>query len=272
MVNEPASSDLQPAGEVFGGSYAGIYDQIYTTKDYDRECEVIVESLGIEPRPRGSRPVTILDIGCGTGNHALRLARQGFHVIGVDPAAHMLARAREKAEREDLDIRFIRARAQDLASCALPKVDAVILMSTILGYVASTNEILATLKAIRGLLDHGASVVGDFWYGPSVVRREPATTFVDSEEVGRRVLRVAQTSVDIERQVCLTTLTFWTVDNSQFQGIHREHHTIRFFFPEELRLLFDTTGFRLGPISSFPDVSQTPDSDRWPAFLRASAI
>jgi SAM-dependent methyltransferase len=40
----------------------------------------------------------VLDAGCGTGNYALALAREGFCVTGVDFAPGMLARAREKAD------------------------------------------------------------------------------------------------------------------------------------------------------------------------------
>ncbi len=39
----------------------------------------------------------ILDVGCGTGRHAARLAQRGAEVTGVDFSGGMLARAREKA-------------------------------------------------------------------------------------------------------------------------------------------------------------------------------
>ncbi|HDZ20965.1 hypothetical protein LCGC14_0253910 [marine sediment metagenome] len=44
-----------------------------------------------------------LDIGCGTGDVAMEVLRQGpgSHVIGIDPAAEMLAIAERKAERAE---------------------------------------------------------------------------------------------------------------------------------------------------------------------------
>ncbi len=47
-------------------------------------------SLGL---PAGAR---ILDVGCGTGSLAIRLARAGFTVVGIDSSPDMIARARAK--------------------------------------------------------------------------------------------------------------------------------------------------------------------------------
>ncbi|MBD3297074.1 MAG: methyltransferase domain-containing protein [candidate division Zixibacteria bacterium] len=48
------------------------------------------------------RPIegrTVLDIGCGTGTYAIRLAQRGAsHVLGIDPAPRMIELARERAE------------------------------------------------------------------------------------------------------------------------------------------------------------------------------
>ncbi len=48
----------------------------------------------------------VIDIGCGTGRHAIRLARIGADVVGVDFSEGMLERARSKAG--DIGVRFVR--------------------------------------------------------------------------------------------------------------------------------------------------------------------
>ncbi len=65
------------------------------------------------PRP-GER---VLDAGCGTGNFALKLARRGCRVTGVDISPGMLARAREHARAAGLQIRLVRA---DIRRLPLP--------------------------------------------------------------------------------------------------------------------------------------------------------
>jgi ubiquinone/menaquinone biosynthesis C-methylase UbiE len=58
-----------------------------------------------------------LDVGCGTGNLALAAkARVGAsgRVCGVDPSPEMIARARRKAARAGVDVRFENAAAEAL--------------------------------------------------------------------------------------------------------------------------------------------------------------
>lgn len=63
----------------------------------------------------------VLDLGCGTGEDALHLARRGVRVFGIDASPTMVRRARRKASRAGLDGRVIVARAaiEELPSLAL---------------------------------------------------------------------------------------------------------------------------------------------------------
>lgn len=48
------------------------------------------------PLLRGAGVTTVLELGCGTGNDAARLARDGFQVVAVDYAAEAIEQARSK--------------------------------------------------------------------------------------------------------------------------------------------------------------------------------
>lgn len=70
----------------------------------------------------------VLDLGCGGGQNAIVLAKQGAHVIGLDPSADQLAAARRWCEKEEVrvelhqgdlaDLAFVRADSIDLAVSA----------------------------------------------------------------------------------------------------------------------------------------------------------
>jgi SAM-dependent methyltransferase len=57
-----------------------------------------------------------LDIGCGTGDASILLARQGWEVVGVDFVERALERARKKAAAAGVTVRFLRADATKLGS------------------------------------------------------------------------------------------------------------------------------------------------------------
>jgi SAM-dependent methyltransferase len=130
------------------------YDAWYQTpkgKLVDRiEKEAIYEYLRPEPG------MEILDIGCGTGNFSLELARIGVKVTGIDVSEAMLAKAREKAAREGLAIEFLRADARQLPF-ADESFDAVVSV-TALEFVPDLGEALQ--EAYRVLKTGGRLVVG----------------------------------------------------------------------------------------------------------------
>jgi SAM-dependent methyltransferase len=57
-----------------------------------------------------------LDVGCGTGDSSIYLARHGWRVVGVDFAAKALGKARAKAAAERVPLDFVRADATQLSS------------------------------------------------------------------------------------------------------------------------------------------------------------
>lgn len=61
------------------------------------EVDFLVEHLNLSPDHQ------ILDMGCGTGRHALELGRRGYSVTGVDLSDGMLDQARQIAQRENLN-------------------------------------------------------------------------------------------------------------------------------------------------------------------------
>ena len=68
----------------------------------------VVGSLAIEPGTR------VVDVACGTGGVALRAARAGADVVGIDISADQLAKARTAADEEGLAIELDEGDCQEL--------------------------------------------------------------------------------------------------------------------------------------------------------------
>ena len=62
----------------------------------------------------------VLDVGCGTGEHALMAAGLGLETVGVDTAAAAIAIAERKARERGFQVRFQVGNALDLPSLGEP--------------------------------------------------------------------------------------------------------------------------------------------------------
>jgi len=89
-------------------NYGVRYDNECFTQGTVGECDFIEEEIG------RNGAASILDIGCGTGRHAIELTQRGYRVVGIDLSESQLKRAREKAAQQGLDIDFRRYDARKL--------------------------------------------------------------------------------------------------------------------------------------------------------------
>ncbi len=60
----------------------------------------------LERKINYNKNVKILDIGCGTGRHAIELAKRGYNVSGIDLSPSMIEKAKENARKAELNIEF----------------------------------------------------------------------------------------------------------------------------------------------------------------------
>ena len=59
---------------------------------------------------------SVLDVGCGTGEHAMMAAALGFDAVGLDASPRAIKRARRKAAERGRDVRFVVGDALDLGA------------------------------------------------------------------------------------------------------------------------------------------------------------
>jgi len=101
-------------------------------------------------------PGRILDVGCGTGAFALRLAAAGYSVTAVDPAAEMIGAARRKPRAEDVD--WIVGHAEDAPIGTA--FDATVMTGHAFQCLLTDEEIRALFGAVADRL----SPNGSFWF------------------------------------------------------------------------------------------------------------
>lgn len=103
-------------------------------------------------KPQGDE--RILDLGCGTGRHALELARRGFEVVGVELLEENVEVAQREAEARHVGATFIAADLRELTFSE--DFDLVISFNDGgIGYFETESENLRTFEVIARALRSG---------------------------------------------------------------------------------------------------------------------
>ena len=94
--------------EMLFENYGQKYDSESFTQGTIGECDFIEREIGY------NKSIRILDIGCGTGRHSIELSKRGYTITGIDLSDSQLARAREKAEKQGVNIDLLKYDAREL--------------------------------------------------------------------------------------------------------------------------------------------------------------
>jgi ubiquinone/menaquinone biosynthesis C-methylase UbiE len=127
------------------------YDPFLKLLGVDMARKSLLDQAALQPHHR------VLDIGCGTGTMAICIKRlyPDVGVIGLDPDPKALVRARNKAKRSEVPIKFDRGFSNDL-----PYADATFdrVLSSFMFHHLGAKEKAATLREVRRVLKPDGSL------------------------------------------------------------------------------------------------------------------
>jgi SAM-dependent methyltransferase len=257
--------------DIFGAAYAQQYDLLYQDKDYDAEV-ALLERLFERHELQGNM---VLDLGCGTGQHAIRLASRGFEVTGVDRSPEMLRIARVKAEQSldelspqpsfvEGDITTVRLGGEPF--------DVALMMFVVLGYQVTNEAVRAALLTVRSHLRPGSLFICDVWYGPAVLHLRPSERTKVVEAPGGQVIRSVRTELDSFAHRADVSYRVWRLRDKEVVAEMHETHAMRFFFPQELALLFEMSGLELLELRTLGNTDEPPTEETWNVLAVGKAI
>jgi len=154
--------------EEFFNGHAPVYMDNPFTRNTMQEVDFVLQELSL---PKHSH---ILDMGCGTGRHAIELAKRGYRVTGVDISSGMLAEAEKAARAAEVKITWVHADAARFSSADL--FDAAICLCEgafgLLGkYDDPFKHDLNILRNIGSVLKPGARLISTSLNGCRRIRQ-----------------------------------------------------------------------------------------------------
>lgn len=133
--------------------FARVYDEFMDQTPYD---EWLLNILNIFKEYKIDKDTQVLDLGCGTGKMARKLAREGYQVTAVDNSMDMLEIA---ASEEDDHILYV---LQDMVSLELPQqVDAAVSICDCMNYILEEEDLKEAFRRVREFLKEDGVFVFD---------------------------------------------------------------------------------------------------------------
>lgn len=139
-----------------------IYDAF--SEDYDHfvnwQSRLAVEMPFLESQLRKTGVHRVLDAACGTGMHAIALAKLGFEVAGADVSQGMVEHARSNAQESGVKIQFETAGFEELnRTFGSQTFEAIICLGNSLPHVLAPQALSASLKNFADCLKPGGLVL-----------------------------------------------------------------------------------------------------------------
>jgi SAM-dependent methyltransferase len=213
--------------ELFNDDFARTMPRV-PAAHLDREVGFIDDSLGCE------KGATILDLGCGPGEHAVRLSKRGYEVIGIDLSLAMLARAADEAAALDTRINFVQGDMRELTF--EESFDGVYCWGTTFGYFDEQKNAEVIGKVHRALR-RGGRILLDVVNRDYVMPRQPSMAWFEGEGcvcMDEMYVNAITSRLHVKRTMMME------------DGRQREiDYSIRIYSLHELGKLLHESGFRV---------------------------
>lgn len=171
--------------------FAFVYDELMNEVDYNGWVKYIEDIIKNE----NAQVQNILELACGTGNLTIPLTKKNYDIAGIDISEEMLSVAREKGEKEGIELVLLQ---QDIAELDfdVPNLDCILCACDGFNYLTYDDELESVFeKSYELLKDDGvfifdissyyklSTILGNNMYGEN--REDVAymwQNYFDSEE------------------------------------------------------------------------------------------
>ncbi|GAE27086.1 methyltransferase [Halalkalibacter wakoensis JCM 9140] len=155
-------------------AFAALYDALMEEAPYDKWVDYVYQNVS------DLNGLSVLDVGCGTGELLVRLKNAGADVTGVDLSAEMLTVAKEKCEQAGFSPLLLQQSMTELDHIGL--FDVVTIFCDSLNYLETEEEVQQTLRSVMDQMKDDAVLLFDVHSLSKIEKGFIGQTFAEDTE------------------------------------------------------------------------------------------
>ncbi len=206
----------------------------------------------------------VLDLACGTGRHAVEMAKRGYSVTGIDVSNDMLRIARKKATDQNLRVMFIKGDITQLDF--QEEFDAGYILFNTMSLLTRNDDLIKFFEGMHLSLKENGLLVTEtvnMWRDVAEGDFKNMSWNTDEQNAGVRRHREIRTFIGPYNNVeCLRENNKYWRNGEELQPRTRLNY-MRLFSVNEFDLLCRLTKFRMLQIFGSTDINRKiEDPDR----------
>ncbi len=203
-----------------------------------KDAEIAAEATFIEESLGVARGATVLDLACGTGRHAIELAKRGYQVIGFDLSLAMLARASDEAQERNQKLNFVQGDMREMTF--EDAFDGVYCWQTSFGFFEEEKN-AAVVGKVHKALKKGGQFLLDVLNRDQIARNTPSLVWFE----GDGCICMDEVHLDFITSRLRVKRTMM-MDDGRSKEIE---YSIRVYSLHELGKLLNDAGFRVAEVT-----------------------
>jgi len=197
-----------------------------------KEVDFVEESLAV------AKGAMLLDLGCGTGRHAIELTRRGYKVVGFDLSLPMLAKAAEEAQERAQKLNFVQGDMREMTF--EDTFDGIYSWNTSFGFFEEDKN-QQVIQRVHKALKKGGQFVLEVGNRDFIIRQAPSLAWFE----GDGCICMDEMSIDwiTSRMKVKRTMM---MDDGRTKEID---YSVRIYSLHELGKILHDAGFRVAEVS-----------------------
>lgn len=216
--------------------FAFIYDELMNEVDYNGWVKYIEDIIKNE----NAKVQNILELACGTGNLTIPLTKKNYDIAGIDISEEMLSVAREKAEKEGVELVLLQ---QDIAQLDfdITNLDCVLCACDGFNYITYDDDLENVFTKTYELLKEDGIFIFD------ISSFYKLSTILGNNMYGENRDDIAymwQNYFDDEENLVEMELAFFIKDENEKFERFEEVHQQRAYTEDEILDMLKSSGFK----------------------------